>query len=236
MSTDIYKTLDTISSSSRYNSWIYKKICPYLSGNVLDIGSGLGDIAQYYHLNPKVKQIILTDYSDEMLPRLKSRFAHLNSYRALKFDITANRLDDLFSPQGIDTITCVNVLEHIENDVNALNNMHSLLKKKGTLILLIPALPQIYGTLDALVGHYRRYTKTSLQKVIQKTNFTIVKQFYMNMFGIITWFIAGKILKQKSFNAKACKGLDKIVPVLEGIESFIQPPFGQSLITICSAS
>lgn len=234
MKSAVYNTLKTISASEKYNSWVYSHLKDYIHGTALDVGSGLGDIAQFYD-TPSVKKIITIDHIDEMVDYQNNRFAHNKKYQPLKVDISSNQIEFCLPASSMDTITCVNTLEHIKDDIKALKNMHKLLKKTGRLVLLVPALPQIYGSLDSLVGHYRRYTKKSLHKTIRQTPFKITKQYYTNFFGIFTWFLAGRIFKQKSFDPRACQKLDKIVPILKALETKIKPPLGQSIVAICGA-
>lgn len=207
----------------------------HLSGTVLDIGSGIGDITSFYS-QCNVKKIIHSDYSDEMIPVLKKRFSNTAKHEVVQLDISSDDFKNSIAPGSINTITCSNVLEHIKDHIQALKNMHTLLDTGGKLVLLVPSLPQIYGTLDSLVGHYRRYTKPSAREALEQAGFKIESQHYMNIFGTITWYIAGRVLKQQSFNKETCSRLDKIVPILEGMESIIKPPFGQSLITVCQKS
>jgi ubiquinone/menaquinone biosynthesis C-methylase UbiE len=202
-----------------------------LQGVVLDIGSGLGDIARQFK-EPCIEEVILSDYDPLMLEALKGAVFPLNKYRILPLDITSPqelnaRLDGM-----ADTITCVNVLEHIEKDVAALKHMKHFLKKGGKVVIFVPALPKLYGTLDKLVDHHRRYTKKTLRAALQEAGFIVKHGYYMNMFGILTWFLAGRILKQKEFHKEACHMLDKIVPALRTAESWVGPPLGQSLIMV----
>ncbi len=127
----------------------------------------------------------------------------------------------------------ISVLEHIEDDARALDNIRLLLKQEGRLVLMVPALPAIYGTLDKLVGHYRRYTKKTLTPLLQNHGFKIERQFYMNIFGVVSWFTAGRILKYKIFDPVSCRRLDRFVPIFEKLETFVKPVIGQSLITVC---
>jgi hypothetical protein len=128
------------------------------------------------------------------------------------------------------------VLEHIEDDVQALKNAGQMLKKDGALVIMIPALPAIYGTLDSLVGHYRRYTKRSFETAAVAAGFAVKEQFFMNMPGIVTWFIAGRILRCNKFDPKPCRALDNIVPLIQRLEKCVKPPIGQSLISVCARS
>ena len=231
MSSDMFKTLSVIRGSPRYNAWLYSRIRQHLKGVVLDIGSGLGEIARQYQ-EPGIEEVILTDYDPLMLEALGKAILPLKKYRVLPLDITDARAVNSH-PGGIaDTITCINVLEHIEQDVDALKHMKHFLKKGGKVIIFVPALQGIYGTLDKLVDHHRRYTKKTLGTVLNEAGFTLKDGYYMNMFGILTWFLAGRILKQKEFHKEACHMLDKIVPTLSTFESLGHPPLGQSLIMV----
>ena len=231
MSSDMFKTLSIIRGSSRYNAWLYSRISRHLGGVVLDIGSGLGDIARQF-IDPTIEEVILSDYDPLMLKALGSTALPLKKYRVLPLDITDVNFASRH-PGGIaDTITCINVLEHIEGDVAALKNMKHLLKKGGKVVIFVPALQGIYGTLDSLVDHHRRYTRRTLRAVFKEAGLSVKAGYYMNMFGILTWFLAGRVLKQKEFHKEACHMLDKIVPALRTLESLGNPPLGQSLIMV----
>ena len=227
----MFKTLSVIRGSPRYNAWLYSSIKKYLQGIVLDIGSGLGEIARQFQ-EACVEEVILSDYDPLMLGALKETRFPLKKYRVFSLDITNPKV--IHDHQGgmVDTITCINVLEHIDKDVAALKHMKHLLKKGGKVVIFVPALQGIYGTLDKLVGHHRRYTKRTLKAAMLEAGLVVKDAYYMNMFGILTWFLAGRILKQKEFHREACHMLDRIVPALRLFESLGNPPLGQSLIMV----
>lgn len=228
------ETLQTVSESLHYNLWIYNNIRDYLTGNILDIGSGLGDIAQHFINDCDVHHIILSDKSDDIVSELNKKFLYKNNYSIVALDISNIETSENIFSVPIDIVTCINVLEHINDDQKALENIYKILKPNGLLILIVPAIPYIYGTLDELVGHYRRYTKDELNRRIKQANFTLKKQYFMNFFGIASWFLAGKIFKQNELSKNYCKILDKIVPLLEKVERIHNPPIGQLIVTICS--
>ena len=134
--------------------------------------------------------------------------------------------------ERVDTITCVNVLEHIEGDIGALRRMRDMLKPGGRAVMLVPALSCFYGTLDVCVGHHRRYTQETLKTKMQSAGFYIEACCYMNIFGVLTWFLAGRVLKLKKFSEKTCYQLDKIMPLLRWIERGFRLPWGQSLMMV----
>jgi len=231
MSSGLIHTLNILQESHHYNQWIYSLLEPYLSGVVLDIGSGLGDIASLF-VRPQVEEVILSDYDENLVAKLRQRPFSLRKYRAVVLDLTQDEAVTQLKGERVDTITCVNVLEHIEGDTGALRRMRDMLKPRGRVVILVPALSCLYGTLDACVGHQRRYTQETLKTKMQSAGFHIEAWRYMNIFGVLTWFLAGRVLKQKKFFEKTCYQLDKIVPFLRGIERGFRPPWGQSLVMV----
>jgi hypothetical protein len=67
---------------------------------------------------------------------------------------------------------------------------------------------------------------------MQSAGFHIVSWRYMNFFGVLTWFLAGQILKQNKFSEKTCYQLDRIVPFLQRFEQMFHVPWGQSLVMV----
>lgn len=231
MSSGLIHALNILHESHRYNQWIYSLLEPYLSGVVLDIGSGLGDIASLF-VRPQVEEVILSDCDENLVAKLRQRTFSLRKYRVVVLDITQDEAITQLKDERIDAITCINVLEHIEGDIGALRRMQDMLKPGGIAVILVPALPCLYGTLDGYHGHQRRYTQETLKTKMQSAGFYIEAWRYMNIFGVLTWFLAGRVLKQRKFSEKICHQLDKIVPLLRGTERGFPLPWGQSLVMV----
>ena len=231
MSSGLIHALNVLQESLRYNQWIYSLLEPYLSGVVLDVGSGLGDITALF-VRPQVEEVILSDCDENLVAKLRQRPFSLRKYRVVVLDTNQDEAITQLKGEKVDTITCVNVLEHIEGDIGALRRMRDMLKPGGRVVILVPALPCLYGTLDACIGHQRRYTRETLKTKMQSAGFHIEAWRYMNIFGVLTWFLAGRVLKQKKFFEKTCYQLDKIVSLLRGIERRFRLPCGQSLVMV----
>jgi SAM-dependent methyltransferase len=161
----------------------------------------------------------------------KYSFRDKSNFSALRADIQ----DIKSSPLAIktyDTIICLNILEHLKNDRKAIENMTSLLQPGGRLIILVPALNILYGSMDVSFGHYRRYSKKQLKLLIQAQDLEIIKFYYLNFLGLFGWFLNGRIFKKKELPEKQTKLFDKLVPFLGLTEKIIAPPLGQSLILV----
>lgn len=232
MASWLQDALETISGAAHYHAWLYHQLEADLGSRVLDVGSGLGALpALFAGAGPR--RIIVSDADDEMLQHLRRRFAASAAYEVRRLAIDQLSEADVTRAEPVDTITCVNVLEHIRDDGRALRQMHRLLAPDGKLLLIVPALPALFGTLDAAAGHYRRYTRRGLSAQLRQAGFRVAAQRYMNCLGVLTWWLAGRVLRRRRFHAGACAFLDRLVPWLERLEQRVPPPFGQSLVTIC---
>ena len=213
---------------NKYNEWIYNSVKAFVGKRILDVGCASGNITQFF-LDKEL--VIGLDSSPEFIEIINERFQTYPNFKAVLFDITNSNVISLRT-EKIDTITCFNVLEHIENDLLALSNMRQLLIDKGRLILLVPAFQVLYGTMDEADNHYRRYSKKEISAKMRKLKFAIEKQFYMNAVGIIGWYINGKILRKTLVSNTHYSLYNKMVPVFSKVERLIPMPLGLSIIII----
>ena len=134
--------------------------------------------------------------------------------------------------QRFDTIVAFNVLEHIEDDVGMLKTAATLLRPGGSVVLFVPSLPILYGTNDALVNHYRRYTKSTLGTALRSAGLAMERLEYFDLFGIVPWFIAGRVLR-RSPSHSGIDTYDRVVtPVSRALDRVLGPPLGKSLIAV----
>jgi len=77
-----------------------------------------------------------------------------------------------------------NVLEHIQNDVDALVQIKSKMLPGALLAIYVPALPILYSEMDAKVGHYRRYTKKELEHKVKAAGLMIDNCYYNDFMGV----------------------------------------------------
>src|SRR5436190_1911904 len=110
-------TLKLLQKASRYNGWVYQILRPYLGREILEVGSGIGNMTRYFLGHG---QVTASDISPFCLRELTRSFSEYDSVKVRSLDISRNSYPEL---ELYDTIVCLNVLEHIENDVVALKNM-----------------------------------------------------------------------------------------------------------------
>jgi len=217
-----HQILEHATELDRYNRWIISLFKKYFGKNILEVGSGLGGLSQYL---PQAN-ITLSDIQDDYFNYLKNQLG----YKTLKFDIENEAPKNLVA--SFDTILSSNVLEHINDDEKALENCFRLLKKNGKILLFVPARPEIYGSLDKAMGHYRRYTKEELAKKTIGAGFKIIELKYVNFPGYFTWLLRGKFSGESKSDSLTAKIFDTLVVPFLYLEKYISIPFGQSLMLI----
>ena len=237
LSNDIDKvgadTLDVISAADKFNKWMFDTIAPHCSGNILEIGSGIGNISQYFI--EKGENILLSDLRESYCNRLEEKFGGNSNLIGIKqIDLVADDFESRYSDlvASFDTVFALNVVEHILDDTLALENASKLLTPKGKLIILVPAYQALFNQFDTELEHYRRYTKKSIAKVFHTAKVEIEKQQYFNAVGILGWFVSGKILRKKQIPGGQMNLYNTFVPIIKLIDKLILKSIGLSVITV----
>ena len=227
--------LEALANLPNYWRWILDHFREELKGTVIEIGAGLGNFSALYA--DSVEQLRLLEPAKNLYQHLESRFAsksHVVTRCGLLEELHA---EEAASPGShgapYDAALLVSVLEHVENDVQMLRQLLDLLRPRGALLLFVPALPFLYGAMDARVGHFRRYTREGLADVIRRAGFGIELLKFFDVLGVFPWLIAGRVLRQSKHHEGAAQIYDRFaVPVGRRIESRVAPPFGKNLIAI----
>jgi 2-polyprenyl-3-methyl-5-hydroxy-6-metoxy-1,4-benzoquinol methylase len=192
-----FETLLAIQKADKFNKWMFSAVSPYCSGHVLEIGSGIGNISQFFVSGNF--SITLSDIDSFYIDILQTRFSNcknVNQIRSIDLQHPAFEKTYFHLKENFDTLVMLNVMEHLENENIALQNCSYLLKPAGTLILLVPAYCWLYSRMDKELGHKKRYTALRLDQLISRNKFLVKKTFYFNALGIPAW-LYGKIRRLK---------------------------------------
>ena len=222
--------LDSLAEAKNYYSWVLRQFEPYLGETVIEVGAGIGTFSEFLMKSPRVSKLVAIEPASNTLPHLNARFAGNENV-----EVRPGYLSDHFSGLSANALAAVNVLEHVQDDKAFLEQAYAAIVPGGHLLLFVPALPAIYGSLDKVFEHYRRYTKSSLRKVIESAGWKPRRIAYMNFPGIAAWFMAGKVLQKTSIAPGDAKIYDRlVVPWLSKLEGMIPPPIGSNLIAIAT--
>ena len=227
---DVYgsQVLGRLNRAPRFTKWMADVIRPYVGEKVLEIGAGIGNltlqlIPRRMYWASDINPLYLTYLENIGLNRPYMRVGYTDGENSESFP----------KEQKFDTVICLNVVEHLADDLAALNNIRGVLEDGGRAIVLVPCGPWLFGTLDEVLGHQRRYTKKQLVELAEKAGFHLENVMAFNRVGVIAWWLNGRLLRKRTFGLWQIKMLNLLTPLFRVLDNFLPlPPL--SLIAVLS--
>lgn len=231
---DLYKEdeygsrmLIELERTRRFILWMGETLRPFIGDRVLEIGAGIGNFTNQFI--PR-DLYIASDINPNYLHYLRSYSFGKPYLRVMEINVQDPEAL-LGLEEQFDTVIMLNVLEHLNDDGQALANLRSAIQPGGRAIVLVSQNPGLYGTLDEALGHRLRYTRPEFERVLTQAGFRIEKMFDFNRFSAPLWWINGKILCRRKFSRVQLKAIDVMMPVLKHLDCLL-PWSGVSLVAI----
>lgn len=224
------ETLEIMQAAPNYNRWQFNRIAPYLGRRICEIGAGIGNISSHM-ADSRPELLVLTDTNAHYRETLQERFARSPEVVVDQLTLPDESAGNRFHHYELDTVVALNVLEHIADDIGALGCIATMLRPGGRAVILVPALPGLFGSLDRELGHVRRYTRSSLSRRIVQAGFRVERVFYFNLVGTIGWWVNARVRQVPRIPVEQLRYFDTLVPILR-LEDGVPLPFGQSIIAI----
>jgi SAM-dependent methyltransferase len=209
----------------RYQSWVVDSFGGALSGDILEIGAGVGNFTRW--LAPLANRLVVAEPDPVMAAELAGRVPSEVDVRPIPVEGLAD------SGERFDAVVAINVLEHIADDRRALEITRGLLRPEGRVCVFLPAHRALFGSLDERYGHLRRYTVPGTSELLRKTGFQVATCRYFNPVGAMGWWLAGRVLRERRLSRASVWISERVaVPVGRALERFGAPPFGQSVLAV----
>jgi SAM-dependent methyltransferase len=238
--------MSSLQITNQWNDFLVRQVDPYafckyeiLMGwlgniknkNILVIGSGSGEFAAW--LAKEGARVTALDISQECID--------LTLMTAKKFETkiktVVSSIENYRTDEKFDYVVATDVIEHVEDDLNAIKTIESLLMKDGIVVITVPAMQWLFGFHDEALGHYRRYNKISLQNLFLE-KFEIHHIRYYGLLLIPVALVISKWLRvpypvQTVGEASVKKNiLASVIRFFFKFEKFLAPPVGTSLLMI----
>lgn len=220
--------LEIMQEARRYGAHVFNLFRSHIGSRVLEVGCGIGtmsqrlvDVADYVvGLEPNQACAALAQRTVGEHPRFTLRVCHLEECD--RGELESHRFD---------TIVCVNVLEHIEDDVAALRTFGEIVVPGGRVLIFVPAIQAAYGPLDAALGHHRRYSKRSLAKAFADAGLELTSLRFTNPIGLLGWMYGAHVTRTTMHSVGQIRLFERFVaPWALPLERLIPPPIGLSLV------
>jgi SAM-dependent methyltransferase len=224
------QTLEIMASAPRYNAWQYEAIAPYLGSRVLEVGSGIGNMSLHL-VDTRRELVVLTDTDEWYREQLRTRFGAHSNVMVDSLTLPDDQAPLVFAPHRLDTVVALNVVEHIPDDVGALRTMRRMVGRGGRVVVLVPALEALFGSLDHELQHQRRYTRRTLRAAAEAAGLRVEALLWFNFVGTLGWWWNARVRRTPRIPADQLRMFDALVPLLR-LERYLPLPCAQSLIVV----
>ena len=224
------ETLEIMQEAPRYNAWQFRRIAPHLGTRVCEVGSGVGNMSRLILSQPR-DLVVLTDTDPFYLETLRTTYGSQPGVSVEPLTLPDSDAAARFRHYNLDTVVALNVIEHIPEDVAAMRSIAQMMESGGRLVMLVPALRGLYGSLDQELGHARRYSRLDLVSRMESAGFRVERVFYFNLVGTFGWWLNARVRRVSRIPRSQLRWFDALVPVLKA-EDYFPLPFGQSLVGI----
>lgn len=220
-------TLEAIAHAPAFNRWTYDTIRPFCTGHIIELGSGIGNISQFFIRENQ--DIVLSDLRGNYRDYLRDKF-QLPEPNVRSVDMVHPDFNEEYSDliETFDTAFALNVVEHIENHRQAVCNASLLLKPGGKLIILVPAYPWLFNRFDRELGHFTRFTRQSLTALLPE-EMQLLQCRYFNAIGIPGWFFSGSVMRRKEIGSGAMKIFNQLMPLVKLTDAVLFHSVGLSV-------
>lgn len=225
-------------AQSKYDI-ILENVTDLSNKDVLFVGVGSGELAcQFASKGARIDAFDI----DEQAITLTRNYAR---EAGLEMNLWTSSIEEVSANKKYDLIVATDVIEHIQNDKAAVQKMNSLLKGDGTIVITVPALQSLFGYHDEVLGHFRRYSKEQLVRLLKESSaqaqFKLVRYYGFSLIPVS--FLISRVLRrpypvaQIGSQSKQQSGvIGKLAHTVFTLEKKISPPLGTSLIAIYSLS
>jgi SAM-dependent methyltransferase len=187
---------------------------------MLDFGAGTGTIAE--QLRQRNTKVLCVE-PDVQLRRVLAQAG---------FRVEGSI--DGFPPRSFRFCYVLNVLEHIENDLDVVVAIKARTKPGGRLLIFVPAFKLLYSAFDRKLGHFRRYTTRSLASIVERAGFTVESSQYADSLGFFAALIY-RFLGSRTGNLdySSLRIYDSVFfPLSRLLDRLFHPLFGKNVILL----
>jgi SAM-dependent methyltransferase len=220
--------LKLFAAARNWKTYWSEQIRPFLKGDTLEVGSGIGSNAQFLDPGGEGRWVCL-EPDQYLAEQLIGNLGETMPQRAS--EAVCGTLQSL-AGQQFDTIIYVDVLEHVENDKEELNRAAEHLRGGGHLIVLSPAHQWLFSPFDVAIGHFRRYNSSILRRM-SPTSLQLERIRYLDCAGM-TLLAANAMLLRQSMPTKAQLRLwDRwFVPVSVILDKLFLYSVGKTIVAV----
>lgn len=227
--------LEAMSAARNYYQWIIDFFTPYLGEYVMEVGAGVGNFCSLAvkMWGEHIRQYVALEPDTELYRQLVLRITEMDQEKVDCLMGFLSETTEAIRGKKIDTVIYVNVLEHVENDLEELKQAAEILEPGGHILTYSPARPELYSNMDRELGHYRRYRLPEMKQKMEEAGFRVVRSHYVDFPGYFLWGLKYRLLGTTTMEPAQVRLFDLLfVPILKRLEPSRFLPFGKNILAI----
>ena len=163
------------------------------------------------------ERLIAVDLDPIHVRRLTQRYGHLENFSAATADLSDPELYVKLESEELDTVVCINVLEHLDEPEIAIHGFHRILRRGGAALVLVPAYPGLYSAMDEAIRHRRRYDGDDVRALLEQGGFTVERLWQFNRLGRLGWWVNRRI-GRRSISRSQVLAFRLLMPLAKALE------------------
>lgn len=225
--------LELFSGAHRWKRYWISKLRQYITGNVLEIGAGIGSNTLFLRNGSESRWICL-EPDAELADTLRERIADSPGCR--DSEVRVGTIRSLLPNETFDTVLYIDVLEHIEDDTGELKAAAAHLNHGGRLVVMGPAHSWLFSEFDRAIGHYRRYTTRTLSKLTPEGT-RLIRSFYLDSVGLLASAANRFALRQPLPKPEQLSFWDRfMIPISRVVDPVTGYRLGKSVVCVWDSS
>jgi SAM-dependent methyltransferase len=226
-----HSVLENLGASPNIAAWTLSQFKGVLGSRVLEAGFGTGNLTR---LLLDRQRLVSVDSDPFYVSQLDQRLGHLDNVTFLEANLENDELYSKLEGEHFDTVVCVNVLEHLDNPLIALNGFRCVLETGGRVLILVPAHQSFFSATDRALEHRRRYEATDLTDLLVEAGFVVESIREFNRFGVVGWLF-NKLVGRGTITRWQARLFGILLPVARLVEMIRFLP-GLSFVAVARKS
>lgn len=219
--------LERLRRARGLGDWMFEQFAGRMGPRVAEVGAGIGTFSERL-LGTGVDHLLLVEPEPACAAVLEGRLGGDPRVAVVREELPG--APTLTAGEGtFDLVVCQNVLEHLPDHRAAMDAMARALRPGGWLVLLVPAHPRLFGSLDRRYGHCRRYTRELVRDLVAGARLELSDLYSFNLLGVPGWWVTGR-RSEPSISPRALRVYELLLKLWRPIERRVRPPAGLSLV------
>jgi SAM-dependent methyltransferase len=221
--------LPVFAEAKNWKRYLRSLIARDVRGDVLEVGAGIGATAAAL-LTPEVRRWVAVEPDLRLASQIDPD--QIDPSGQARIEVVHGTIESVPEDRRFDAVLYVDVIEHIEDDRSELARAAARLRPGGNLIIVAPAMPWAFSAFDRAVGHYRRYTTSSLRAAVPDQ---LQQQLlrYADCVGVLLSVMNRVLLRQSDPTLRQVRFWDRaVIPVSRVLDPLLRPPFGKSVVAV----